>query len=936
MFSITHAVLWSLRKPLRWVCHGLRASSGTPDWSARWLGWLVLLLMTAAATAAEDWTQLKFDSRHSGNAPDRHVKTPMELLAAAPLTDAILTAPVVAGGRVYAIDASGVAFCLDAQTLRVVWKTSTGNIGNCNNVSSPVLVGRYLHFGTAAGTYYILDVTDGKPVRKIECGEPIFSAPVAGKDRVYFATLGSVVHAIAPDGTPCWTWDFVKEVLDFSGDRWNGVAWRDHLQAVDARHSNASGSGKAATLHGALVGRVTNTEQFLCSRDIALDGSTVVLPAGGSLVWLEDTGEKAEVRRMVRQHTPTLALSIGEDGTVYRQWHWLDNLGQVNVFRRNQARARDVLPRPKGFRRDIDTEMETAAFGAKEGVDYVAGTRTSTAGGLLSFSSVSVRGGDIYRCRPEEGFGLCRHTLAGKPQRYEGCSPSIASPVLAGDRAVYGGLDGRLYVVPLAGSRAWSFPTAFGKPISAPAAVVDGRVYFGCEDGYLYALAPGADAPRPTKDLKISKIRSPLQSPLAGPKYDRFTAFGDWGNSNFSEQGLKPPMRLHWIRRYEGTTKHFSTFGEGRMYTNTAEGQVFAVEQETGRLLWRRYFPGVHICYTAALYYQGKLLVPHAGLDAGRLRCLDAATGDLLWEAPFSGSPSWNRQLPPVVHKNLVFYMFGTGRYGPEVPESERMAWFFGHQHEAGFPPSHRPLVRAYDLRTGREVWTKDFSEYGSGGDDAGLCLMDGRLYYSCFFGYAAKSRDGGPGPHGVTAALEPESGKIHWLTSKYSIHSGCTISAKDGRLYLGGYDPPLGDKDCHVWCLDAKNGSLVWQSEPLLLAIHVATITPQFIFIHAQYKESYLLDKNTGHLLATLQDGYKCSRLSLCDGCLLGPSLDVSELTAAGTNRLFSTGPRLDPSECIGGCVSNGRIFYTGHGGGLQASLLYGEEAKTSGEKGD
>jgi outer membrane protein assembly factor BamB len=245
----------------------------------RSFAWFALLpLMAATAIAGEDWTQLKFDARHSGNAPDRHVQTPLGLLAAAPLTDAVLTAPVVAAGRVYAVDASGVAFCLDARTLRVVWKTATGGPGNCNNVSSPLLAGRYLHFGTMAGTYYILDAADGKPVRKIECGEPIFSAPVAGEERGYFATLGSVVHAITPDGTPCWTWDFVKEVLGFSGDRWSGTAWRDHLQALAAAQSKEEGrphlpehldSGqlaastltiKAAAAQGALIGRVTNTE----------------------------------------------------------------------------------------------------------------------------------------------------------------------------------------------------------------------------------------------------------------------------------------------------------------------------------------------------------------------------------------------------------------------------------------------------------------------------------------------------------------------------------------------------------------------------------------------------------------------------------------------------------------------------------------------------
>ncbi|MGA2032104.1 MAG: PQQ-binding-like beta-propeller repeat protein [Thermoguttaceae bacterium] len=889
----------------------------------RVLGVFSIVFFLAGIAAAEDWTQLKYDCRHSGDVSGRQLRLPLGLVAAAELTDAVFTAPVVGGGRVYVVDGAGVAFCLDAATLRVVWRVPTrGGERNCNNVSSPALAGRYLHFGTMAGVYYVLDAASGKVVKEIACGEPIFSAPVVGKDRVYFATLGSRVYALEFDGRVCWQWDFVGEHLGFSGDRWSGAAWAGHLK-----------------------GRVRLTEQFLCSRDIALDDRTVVLPAGGTLVWLEDLGPQAKIARLHLQYTATLGLSIGGDGTVYRQWHWLDNIGQVDFLRPGPAAPREVLRRTQAKVLDFDLGVEEILLAGKEGRQYVSGTRSDSRGGVLSFSSVSIRGQDIYRCRPEEGFGFCKHAVTGKPCRYEGCYPSIAAPILVGDKAVYGGLDGALYVVPLSASpcgpaseqgkgdeKAWSFRTTSGKAISAPAAVCDGRVYFGSEDGYLYVLGPGGHVPLPSRDLQLWKIRSPLRTPLASAQYDRFTSFRDWGNTNADDQTVRLPLKMQWIRRYEGTAKQFSSFGGGRMYTHTAEGQIFAVEQQSGRLLWRRYFPGVHICYTAPLYYQERVLVPQAGLRKSRLRCLDAATGNLLWEAPFSGSPSWNRQQPPVIHKNLAVYCFGTGRYDPEAPDAEKVSWLFGHQDIPSFPASHRPLLRAYDLKTGRTAWTKDFSSYGSGGDDAGVCLMNGRLYYSCFFGHTPRSPSGLPGSQGITAAIEPETGRILWLTTNYSVRGGSTISAKDGRLYLGGYNPLPGAKDCHVWCLDAKDGALVWQSEPVALAIHVPTIGPHFIFVHAQYKKSYLLDLATGKILAILDNEYKCTRLTLSGSTLIGTAMDVYDVSDIRHVRLLSSGPRLDPSECISGCVSNGRVFYTGPGGGLQACQLYGAAA-ASGE---
>ena len=362
------------------------------------------------------------------------------------------------------------------------------------------------------------------------------------------------------------------------------------------------------------------------------------------------------------------------------------------------------------------------------------------------------------------------------------------------------------------------------------------------------------------------------------------------------------------------------------MYTHTAEGQIFAVEQETGRLLWRRYFPGVHISYTSPLYWQERLLVPQAGLKQSRLRCLDAATGRLLWEVPFSGSPSWSRQQPPVVCGNLVIYMFSTGRYAPSGT-GDVMSWLYSHDNP-GYPANQRPIVRAWDIRTGREVWSRDFSEYGSGGDDAGLCVMNGTLYYSCFFGYAA-TRHGKPGPKGITAALDPATGRILWLSTRHSVTAGCAISAAEGRLYLGGYNAPdskAGPR--YVWCLDARDGSLVWQSEPLAKAINVVTVGRKFLFAHAYGSDGYLIDKATGRILSKFNKQYACTRFTLSEPFLIGSNMDLID-TSRG-NEVVSSGPPVDLRECVGGCVSNGRLYYTAQSSGLQVCQVFGQEAET------
>ena len=863
----------------------------------------VLFLFTSSARCGENWLQLQGDALRSGNAPQKSVRTPLGLVAAIPLTDGIFAAPVVAGGKAFVVDGSGVVVAIDTDTHQVAWRFAThGGPGNCNNVASPAVAGKYLHVGTTAGYYYVLNCDDGAVVREIDCREPIFSAPAVGSDRVYFVTLGSQVQAVAFDGTPAWNWDFVKEVVKFEGDRWSGEAWLAHRKD-----------------------RVNWRDHFVCSRDICLVGKTLVIPAGGRTVFLDDAGNRPHLRAVGEiptydgsEYPATFGQSADETGNVYVQWHRRDNAGRVEMLRLHAA-------------------------GVK--ADFVKGTQTAIhLPGLLSFASVSVRGNEVFRVRPEEGLGLCRHTAGEEKPEVLCTAAAICPPVVTREHAMYGGLDGKLYIVPLSVGPAWSFATAFGAPITAPLALADGRIYAGCEDGYLYILGPKGDARLPEKDLQVWKVRSPLTGPWADAKFDWYTNYGDFGSTNSNDQGLKPPLRMRWARRLEGTVKHLPVCGGGRLYTHTAEGQIIAVEQDTGRLLWRRHWPDVYLSFTSPLYVDGKLLVPQAGIKRSLMRCLDAATGNLLWEAPFTGSPSWSRQFPPLVHGKVAIYASGSGEYAPQgtekpftfkgTPQSaggaEVMSWIYSNDNPY-YPKDNHPRLWAWDLHTGKVVWEQDFSKHGRGGNDCGICLLDGKLYYSTFFGYSASQRARRglpPENNGLTACLEPETGKVIWLTNKYYVTAKCTLTGRDGRIYLGGFNPAQeATKDRFVWCLDARDGSLIWQSEPVTSALNVVTVGEQFIFSNALRGRGNVFDRETGKVVGSVGHNYACCRFTMSEPYILGANMDMIDLSQDG--KLVSTGPAIDSRECLGAVVSNGRIFYTSQASGFVVSQTYGEESK-------
>lgn len=885
---------------------------------------LSLALSLGLAGAGEQtWPQLQGDAFRSGDAAGVAIADSLALAAAIPATDGLYAAPVVSPTQVFVIDGAGVVHAIDRKTHRVNWKFATaGGEANCNQVAAPALVGdKYLHVGTMSGFYYVLDQSDGGVIARIDCGEPIFSAPAVGKDRVYFATLGARVHAVDPAGTKVWEWDFVREVVGFQGDRWSGADW--------------------TAFRG---DRVTWKDHFVCSRDISLIGKTVVMPAGGRTVFLEDGGAAAVLRGVAEipeyagsEYPATFGQSADASGRVFVQWHRRDNAGRVETMKLGEAGVE---------------------FG------WIEGTQTAIdLPGLLSFAPVAIRGDQIFRVRPEAGLGLCRHAIASAETETLCDAPAISPPIVAKDDVVYGDLSGNLVIVPLGGGETRRLATRPGTPISAPLAIADGDVYVPSEDGYLYVFSPprvnvaGDAAANPpagdaasskvgeVADLEIWKIRSPLSGPLADPQYDWYTNYGDAGGTNANDQGLRPPLRMRWARRLEGTIKHLPVCGGGRLYIHTAEGQVIAYEQDTGRQLWRRYWPDVYLSFTSPLYHDGKLLIPQAGIKRSVMRCLDAATGELLWETPFTGSPSWSRQFPPVVHDNIAIYASGSGEYAaqgtekpfifrgnpaPSADGREVMSWIYSNDNPY-YPKNHIPTVWGWDMKTGKVIWKKDFAQYGRGGNDCGLCLLDGKVFYSTFFGYSTSQRQrrGLPVEHnGLTACLDPKTGETIWLTTKHYVTAKCTLSGRDGRIYIGGYNRATEQtEDRFVWCLDAKDGSLVWQSDPVTSALNVVTVGSKFIFSNALRGKGNVFDRETGKVVATVGHNYACCRFTMSGSYVLGANMDMIDLAEGG--KLVSTGPAIDSRECLGAVVSNGRIFYASQASGFLVSQSYGEASE-------
>ena len=261
----------------------------------------------------------------------------------------------------------------------------------------------------------------------------------------------------------------------------------------------------------------------------------------------------------------------------------------------------------------------------------------------------------------------------------------------------------------------------------------------------------------------------------------------------------------------------------------------------------------------------------------------------------------------------------------------EVMSWIYSNDNPYD-PQNSHPRLWAWDLDTGSLVWEKDFTELGRGGNDCGICALDGKLYYSVFFGYAAdeKRRRGLPVENnGLTCCINPKNGDVLWETTQYYVTAKCTLSAKDGRLFIGGNNRAQeGTDERFVWCLDASNRGLIWKSDPVTSALNAVSVGERFIFSNALRGKGNVFDRDTGKVTFSILTNYACCRFSLSEPYVLGANMDMIDLSRDG--KPASTGPAIDSRECLGAVVSNGRIFYISQASSFVVSQTYGPDSKS------
>jgi outer membrane protein assembly factor BamB len=323
----------------------------------------------------------------------------------------------------------------------------------------------------------------------------------------------------------------------------------------------------------------------------------------------------------------------------------------------------------------------------------------------------------------------------------------------------------------------WRFKT--GHLNRSTPAVVDGVVYFGSYDGNLYAV----DAATGTLTWKFQTAGEITSSPAVaeGIVYvnNDTGLYALDAHKGVQKWLLKTGEPVPFAHRWD-YFQSSPAWVDGVLYFGSADGYLYAVEANSGKVLWR--FQTAGRVRASPAVADG---VVYGGSMDGNLYALDAATGKLKWRFKTEGNPFFplgEVQSTPAVAEGAVYFGSRDGHlYAVEITTGKKR-WAFSHDGSwcisgpavadglvfAG--SSDGQFVNAVGVRTGAEKWRfKMPSRVFSSG-----AIVAGNVYFGAW------------------------GGEVFWFDAKTGKQRGGTMAEAavqtspvvvDGVLYFGSDD---------------------------------------------------------------------------------------------------------------------------------------------------
>jgi outer membrane protein assembly factor BamB len=270
-----------------------------------------------------NWPMYGLNPARTRYLPARGIKPPFEKLWRYTERPLLEFPPIYVGGKLYAVNNSGYAFALDANTGKVLWERRIGRL----NASSPTYYRHRLYIvNLVPGHIVKLDAKTGRVIWKKMLPGRAESSPVVIDRTAYFGCENGDLYALSTNsGDVRWATQLggpVKSAPAYYGGHLYVGDYGGYMNAVDAK------SGKLLWQSGSLGPGFGASGQFYSTPAVAYgrvyagnnDGRVYSFDiSDGTLAWSYSTGGYAYSGPAVAntRHSPPTVFIGSFDGNVY-------------------------------------------------------------------------------------------------------------------------------------------------------------------------------------------------------------------------------------------------------------------------------------------------------------------------------------------------------------------------------------------------------------------------------------------------------------------------------------------------------------------------------------------------------------------------------------------------------------------------------------------
>ena len=139
----------------------------------------------------------------------------------------VVAQPVIAGGRIFTLDAQDVVSAFDGKSGSRVWRFDTQPKGadDATYGGGIAAAENRIYVGTGYGQVLALDATTGKEIWRVSVAAPIHAPPTVAGGRIFVVTVENELNVLAADdGRKLWTHNGLPEPAGLAGGASPAVA----------------------------------------------------------------------------------------------------------------------------------------------------------------------------------------------------------------------------------------------------------------------------------------------------------------------------------------------------------------------------------------------------------------------------------------------------------------------------------------------------------------------------------------------------------------------------------------------------------------------------------------------------------------------------------------------------------------------------------------